>query len=111
MFYEEALKIIISFSSLYLREMGFSALTFIKEKYRNSLGEEHPMRLALSDVESRFGKLLKRNGDKCCEIKVLLFCALFFCNYLVRPQLLLHIACLNEFGLQKKWLRNTALSH
>ena len=46
MFYEETLKIIISFPSSYLREMGFSALTFIKEKYRNSLGEEHPMRLA-----------------------------------------------------------------
>ena len=41
------------------------------------------MRLALSDVESRFQKLLKRNGDK-CEIKVLLFCVLFFCFYLVR---------------------------
>ena len=39
--------------------MAFSALTFIKEKYRNSLGEEHPMRLALSDVESRFLKLLQ----------------------------------------------------
>ena len=54
MLYEEAQKIIISFPSSYLREMRFSALTFIKEKYRNSLGEEHPMCLALSDVESRF---------------------------------------------------------
>ena len=53
-FYEEALKIIIAFPSSYLQEMGFSALTFIKEKYGNSLGEKHPMRLALSDVESRF---------------------------------------------------------
>ena len=54
MFYEEALKIIISFPSSYLRKLGFSALTFIKEKYRNSLGKEHPAHLALSDVESRF---------------------------------------------------------
>ena len=30
--------------------MGFSVLTILKEKYRNILGEEHPMRLALSDV-------------------------------------------------------------
>ena len=54
--------------------MGFSALTFTKEKYRNSLGKEHPMRLALSDVESRFKKLLKRNGEKYFGIKVQLFC-------------------------------------
>ena len=26
----------------------------------------------------------------------------FFCNYLVGSQLFLQIACLNEFGLQKK---------
>ena len=84
--------------------MGFSALTFIKEKYRNSLGEEHPMRLALSDVESRFQKLLKQNGEKRCEIKVLLFCVLFFCDYLVGSQLFLQIACLNEFGSQKKMI-------
>ena len=49
--YEEALKIIISFSSSYLCEMGFSALAFVKDKYRNRLDAEHPMRLALSDVE------------------------------------------------------------
>ena len=30
----------ISFPSSFLREMRFSALTFISEKYRNSLGEE-----------------------------------------------------------------------
>ena len=44
--------------------MGFSALRFIKEKYRNSLGEEHPMRLALSVVESRFKKLLQARCQK-----------------------------------------------
>ena len=33
--------------------MGFYALIFIKEKYKNSLGEEHPMRLTLRDVELR----------------------------------------------------------
>ena len=49
----------ISFPSSYLREMGFSALTFIKEKYRNNLGKEHPMHSALSDVESRFKKIVE----------------------------------------------------
>ena len=40
--------------------MRFSALTFIKEKYRNSLGEEHPRHLALSYIESRVLKIVAR---------------------------------------------------
>ena len=44
--------------------MEFSDLTFKKEKYRNSLGEEHLMRLALSDVESRFKKLLQARSQE-----------------------------------------------
>ena len=39
--------------------MGFSALAYMKEKYRNRLDAEHPMRLALSDVEARFQKLVE----------------------------------------------------
>ena len=39
-------------------------MTFMKEKYRNSLGKEHPMRFALSDVESRFKKLLQASSQK-----------------------------------------------
>ena len=38
--------------------MGFSAMAFMKDKYRNRLDAEHPMRLALSDVEPRFHKLV-----------------------------------------------------
>ena len=56
--YEDALKIIIPFPSSYLCEMGFSAMAFMKDKYRNRLDAEHPMRLALSDVEPRFQKLV-----------------------------------------------------
>ena len=37
--------------------MGFSALAFMKDEYRNCLDAEHPMRLVLSDVEPRFQKL------------------------------------------------------
>ena len=61
--YEDALKFIIPFPSSFLCEMGFSAVVFMKEKYRNRLDAEYPLRLALSDVEPRFQKLLKRNGD------------------------------------------------
>ena len=61
-------------------------------------------RLALSDVEPRFQKLLKRNGNKCL-IKLLFFC---FCNYLVGSQLFLQTAFLSEFGRKIEWLRNTA---
>ena len=37
--------------------MRFSILAFMKDKYRNRLDAEDPMRLALSDVELRFQKL------------------------------------------------------
>ena len=37
--------------------MGFSALAFIKDEYENRRDAEHPMRLALCDVESRFQDL------------------------------------------------------
>jgi len=57
--YEEALKIIIPFPSSYLCENGFSALAYMKDKYRNRLDAEHPMRLALSDVEPQFQKLVE----------------------------------------------------
>ena len=38
---------------------------------------EHAMRLALGDVEPRFQKLLKRNGNKCL-IKLLFFFVFVF---------------------------------
>ena len=59
MLYEEALKILIAFPSSYLCEMGVSALAFIKEKCRNRLNAEHPMRLASSNVEPPFQKLVE----------------------------------------------------
>ena len=34
--------------------MGFSAVAFMEDKCRNRLDEEHPMHLALSDVEPPF---------------------------------------------------------
>ena len=38
-----------------------------------SLMQSHPMRLALSDVEPQFQKMLKRNVNKCCVIKFVFF--------------------------------------
>ena len=39
--------------------MGFSAVEFMKDKYRNHQDEEHPAHLALSDVEPPFQKLVE----------------------------------------------------
>ena len=69
------------------------------------LDAEHPTRLALSDVEPRFQKLLKRNGDKCL-IKLLFF----FGNYSVGSQLFLRIGFLYEFGWQKKIVKKHCFS-
>ena len=57
--FQESLKIIIPFPSSYLCEMGFSAVAFMKDKCRNRLDEEHPMHLALSDVEPPFQTLVE----------------------------------------------------
>ena len=57
--FQESLKIIIPFPNSYLCEMGFSAAAFMKGKCRNRLDEEHPMHLALSDVEPPFQKLVE----------------------------------------------------
>ena len=55
--YEEALKFKISCLSSYLCEMEFSALAFMKDKYRSRLEAKQSMRLSLSDVQPRFEKL------------------------------------------------------
>ena len=63
MLYEEALKILIAFPSSYLCEMVVSALAFMIDKYRNCLDAEHPLRLALSNVEAPFQNLVKDNDS------------------------------------------------
>jgi len=58
--YEEALTIIIiPFPSSYTSELGFSALAFMKDKYKNRLDAEYSVRLALSDAEPQFQKLVE----------------------------------------------------
>ena len=39
--------------------MRFSKLTFMKDKNRNCLDAEHPMRSALNDAKPRFQKLIE----------------------------------------------------
>ena len=80
--------------------MRFSALAFMKDKYRNRLDAEHPMRLALSNVEPRSQKLV--------EAKWRWF--LCFCIYLGGSQLFLQMGFLNNFGSQKKKVEKHCLN-
>ncbi|MGH0155314.1 UNVERIFIED_CONTAM: hypothetical protein FKN15_031073 [Acipenser sinensis] len=50
---DRALKALILFSSTYLCESGFSALTAIKTKYRSRLSVEDDLRLFLSTLQPR----------------------------------------------------------
>ena len=61
--YEEALKIKIPFPSLFMCEMRFSILAFMKDRHRNRLHVEHLMRLVLNHD---FKYLSKRNGVERC---------------------------------------------
>ena len=76
--HEKALKMLIAFLSSYSCKMGVSALAFMKDKYRNRLDAEHPMRLALSDVEPQFQKLVKVKWRYTLCNKISAFCVLFF---------------------------------
>ncbi|XP_068207495.1 protein FAM200C-like [Palaemon carinicauda] len=50
---EEALRVILPFSSTYLCEAGFSALVVLKTKQRNRLDVENDLRCALSSFNTR----------------------------------------------------------
>ena len=52
-----ALKALLPFPSSYLCETGFSTMSIIKTKYRNSMDVRSPMRVALSSIEPRLNKL------------------------------------------------------
>ncbi|XP_060780911.1 zinc finger BED domain-containing protein 5-like [Neoarius graeffei] len=54
---KKALQVLIPFTSTYLCECGFSALTLIKNKYRSSLQVEDDIRLFLSTVRPRIRRL------------------------------------------------------
>jgi hypothetical protein len=55
----EAAKLLVQFSSTYLCESGFSALAYIKSKYRVRLDVENDLRCALSQMSPNIKKLIK----------------------------------------------------
>jgi hypothetical protein len=55
---EIALKALLPFPSSYLCETGFSTMSIIKTKYRNSVDIRSPLRVALSKIEPRIDKLV-----------------------------------------------------
>ena len=55
---QKALNVLLPFSTTYICEKQFSAMTSIKSQHRAQLSTlEHDMRVCLSSVEPRFGKL------------------------------------------------------
>ncbi|KAF2360117.1 hypothetical protein FHG87_009133 [Trinorchestia longiramus] len=57
---EEALRVILPFSSTYLSEAGFSALAVLKTKERNRLDVENDLRCALSSFNPRISDLVRK---------------------------------------------------
>ncbi|XP_012501552.1 PREDICTED: SCAN domain-containing protein 3 [Propithecus coquereli] len=57
---EIALKSLLPFPSTYLCETGFSTLSVIKTKHRNSLNIHYPLRVALSSIQPRLDKLTSK---------------------------------------------------
>ncbi|XP_064117635.1 protein FAM200C-like [Macrobrachium nipponense] len=57
---EEALRVILPFSSTYLCEAGFSALVVLKTKQRNRLDEENDLCCALSSSNPRISNLVRK---------------------------------------------------
>nr|XP_027777949.2 SCAN domain-containing protein 3 [Marmota flaviventris] len=57
---EIALKSLVLFPSTYLCETGFSTLSVIKTKHRNSLNIHYPLRVALSSIQPRLDKLTSK---------------------------------------------------
>ena len=57
---EEALRLMVPFSSTYLCEVGFSTLALLKTKQRNRLNVESDLRCALSSFRPRISNLVKQ---------------------------------------------------
>ncbi|KAL4148808.1 hypothetical protein QTP88_002960 [Uroleucon formosanum] len=57
----EALKVFLPFSSLYLCEVGFSAMVGIKNKHRNKLQLSHSLRLKVSKINVDVGAVINNS--------------------------------------------------
>ena len=55
-----AIKTSLPFPSTYLFEVGFSTMTYLKEKCRNALNIHAPLRVALSSIEPQWDKLIEK---------------------------------------------------
>lgn len=64
---KKAVKVLIPFTSTYLCECGFSALTMIKSKYRSRLQGEDDLRLFLSTVHPRIIHLCASKTQTHCS--------------------------------------------
>ena len=64
---KKAVKVLIPFTSSYLCECGFSALTMIKSKYRSRLQVEDDLRLFLSEVHPRISSLCASKTQTHCS--------------------------------------------
>ena len=64
---KKPVKVFIPFTSTYLCECGFSALTMIKTKYRSRLRVEDDLRLFLSTVHPRINRLCTSKAQAHCS--------------------------------------------
>ena len=55
-----AIKTLLPFLSTYLCEVGFTAMTYLKEKCKNELNIYAPLQVALSSIEPQLNKLVKK---------------------------------------------------
>jgi len=62
--HEAAVKVLIPFSTTYLCEAGFSAMTALKTKYRARLSLEDDMRVALSQISPRIDRIISRQQQQ-----------------------------------------------
>ena len=59
----EAVKVLIPFSTTYLCEQGFSALTVMKTKSRHKLDPQHDLRLTLTKLEPQVDDIMKKKNQ------------------------------------------------